>query len=80
LTVLNRLTYIDTMNPEERNKIIKHALIDKGLSFRSWCAQMNIPYSVARDLVYGRLTGNKSERSKSVRDVIAKEFGENLFE
>jgi hypothetical protein len=68
------------MSPEERNKIIKHALIDKGLSFRSWCAQMNIPYSVARDLVYGRLTGNKSEKSRAVRDVITKEFGDNLFE
>jgi hypothetical protein len=68
------------MTPEDRNKIIKHALIDKGLSFRSWCALMNIPYSVARDLVNGRLTGNKSEHSKSVRDMISKEFGAKLFE
>lgn len=68
------------MTPEERNIIIKHALIDKGLSFRAWCTQANVPYSVARDLVYGRLTGNKSERSRSVRDVIAKEFGAHLFD
>jgi len=68
------------MTPEERNKIIKHALIDRGLSFRSWCALANVPYSVARDLVYGRLTGNKSERSRAVREVIAKEFGEHLFD
>jgi hypothetical protein len=68
------------MNPEERNKIIKHALIDKGLSFRSWCALMNVPYSVARDLVYGRLTGNKSERSRQVKEVIIQEFGKEIFE
>ena len=68
------------MNPEERNKIIKHALIDKGLSFRSWCALMNVPYSVARDLVYGRLTGNKSERSRQVKDVLIQEFGKEIFE
>jgi len=72
--------YIPVMTPEERNIIIKHALIDKGLSFRSWCAQASVPYSVARDLVYGRLTGNKSEKSRLVREVIAKEFGENLFD
>jgi hypothetical protein len=68
------------MTPEDRNKIIKHALIDKGLSFRSWCALMNIPYSVARDLVSGRLTGNKSDKSLAVREVIAKEFGSQLFD
>jgi hypothetical protein len=68
------------MNPEERNKIIKHALIDKGLSFRSWCALMNVPYSVARDLVYGRLTGTKSDRSRQVKEVIIQEFGKEIFE
>lgn len=68
------------MTSEERNKIIKHALIDRGLSFRSWCALANVPYSVARDLVYGRLTGTKSKRSRAVRDKIAKDFGEHLFE
>jgi hypothetical protein len=68
------------MNPDDRNRHIKHLLIDKGLSFRSWCTLMNVPYSVARDLVYGRLTGNKSERSRAVREVLEREFGENIFE
>ena len=41
---------------------------------------MNVPYSVARDLVYGRLTGNKSERSRQVKEVIIQEFGKEIFE
>jgi len=67
------------MNKEDRNKLIKHHLIDKGISFRAWCKEQNIPYSVARDLVYGRLTGNKSEKSRNIREIIKKEFGENIF-
>jgi hypothetical protein len=68
------------MDFEQRKRHVKHVLIDKGLSFRAWCVQMGVPHSVARDLVYGRLTGNKSDRSRHVRDILAKEFGEELFE
>jgi len=68
------------MNTEDRKKFIKHALIDKGMSFRSWCKFANVPYSLARDLVYGRLTGNKSDHSRQVRDLLSKEFGKNIFE
>jgi hypothetical protein len=68
------------MDAEQRKKLVKHALIDKGLSFRAWCAINGVSHSVARDLVYGRLTGNKSLRSRQVRDVLAKEFGEDLFD
>jgi hypothetical protein len=67
------------MTPEDRNKHIKHVLIDKGMSFRSWCKLMNVPYSVARDLVYGRLTGNKSERSRLIKEIIMQEFGSDIF-
>jgi hypothetical protein len=68
------------MDLEQRKRHVKHLLIDKGLSFRAWCTQMGVSHSVARDLVYGRLTGNKSVRSRHVRDILAKEFGEELFE
>lgn len=68
------------MDIEQRKKCVKHALIDKGISFRAWCTQMNVPHSVARDLIYGRLTGNKSERSRHVKDVLAQEFGSELFD
>jgi hypothetical protein len=40
---------------------------------------MNVPYSVARDLVYGRLTGNKSERSRQIKEVLMQEFGNDIF-
>jgi hypothetical protein len=68
------------MNAEERIKAVKHHLIDKGLSFREWCAQADIPRSVARDLVYGRLDGSKSETSLRIKEVIKKEFGSELFD
>lgn len=48
------------MDAEERIKAVKHHLIDKGISFREWCRQADVAYSVARDLVYGRLSSNKS--------------------
>ena len=68
------------MTPEERNKAIKHQLIDKGLSFREWCAQAGISRSVARDIVYGRLDGSKSENSRQIKEILKKEFGDQLFE
>jgi len=68
------------MNSEERQKHIKHMLIDMGMSFRAWCKELNVPHSVARDLVYGRLTGNKSENSRMVKEILKKEFGDNIFE
>jgi len=68
------------MNIEERKKIVKHHLIDKDMSFRTWCKENNVPYSVARDLVYGRLTGNKSEKSRIVKEIIMKEFGDTIFD
>ncbi len=68
------------MDAEQRKKHVKHVLIDRDLSFRAWCTQNGVPHSVARDLVYGRLTGNKSDRSRHVRDVLVKEFGDDIFD
>ena len=67
------------MNIDDRKKHIKHVLIDKGLSFRSWCKLMSVPHSVARDLVYGRLTGNKSEKSRTIKEILIVEFGKDIF-
>lgn len=68
------------MTSDERKKHIKHALIDKGISFRAWCILMGVSHSVARDLVYGRLTGSKSERTRIVRDALVKDFGCCIFD
>jgi hypothetical protein len=68
------------MNIEDRKKHVKHILIDKNISFRAWCTLMGVSHSVARDLVYGRLTGNKSVRIRQVRDILCKEFGDDIFE
>jgi len=64
------------MTPEERNKIIKHQLIDKGLSFREWCTQVGVSRSVARDIVYGRLDGSRSDNSRQIKELLKKEFGD----
>ena len=69
-----------SMNVEERKKIVKHHLIDLGISFREWCRREDISHSVARDIVYGRLDGSRSERSRIIKDKIALEFGEEIFE
>jgi hypothetical protein len=70
---------MSTEKDEQRIKRVKHHLIDIGKSFRGWCMEKNISHSVARDLVYGRLTGNKSDKIRYVRDVLVEEFGEDLF-
>ena len=69
-----------TERNEKRIKRVKHDLIDKGLTFRGWCQKAGVSHSVARDLVYGRLTGNKSLKMQHVRKLLEKEFGEDLFE
>ncbi|MBT0666434.1 hypothetical protein KI809_19165 [Geobacter pelophilus] len=69
-----------TSKDEYRIKRVKHALIDKGLSFRKWCEENDVPHSVARDLVYGRLTGNKSVKMRAVKAILEREFGQDLFE
>lgn len=68
------------MNAEERIKAVKHHLIDKGISFREWCRQADVAYSVARDLVYGRLSGNKSEKMRAVKARLMEEFGSEIFD
>lgn len=67
------------MNNQERIKRVKHHLIDKGISFREWCRQAQVPHSVARDLVYGRLSGKKSPKMLEIKQVLIAEFGEELF-
>lgn len=70
---------IRTMNVDERKKIIKHHLVELGISFREWCRREDVPHSVARDIVIGRLDGSRSEKSRSVKEKIAEEFGQNIF-
>lgn len=67
------------MNVENRKKRVKHHLIDLGISFREWCRREEISHSVARDIVYGRLDGSRSERSRAIKDKIIAEFGGDLF-
>ncbi len=80
LTFAPFLLIIAAMNNEDRIKAVKHHLVDKGMSFREWCAQAGIPRSVARDLVYGRLDGSKSENTRLIKEIIKKEFGNELFD
>jgi hypothetical protein len=67
------------MNVDERKKIIKHHLVELGISFREWCRREDVPHSVARDIVIGRLDGSRSEKSRRVKEKIAEEFGQNIF-
>jgi hypothetical protein len=67
------------MNVEERKKIIKHHLIDLGISFREWCRREEVSHSVARDIVIGRLDGSRSDKARLVKEKIAKEFGAEIF-
>lgn len=68
------------MNVEERKKMVKHKLIDKGLSFRSWCTETGVSRSLAKDLVSGRLDASRSEAARNVKRILQEEFGENLFD
>jgi hypothetical protein len=67
------------MNVEERKKIIKHRLIDLGISFREWCRREEVSHSVARDIVIGRLDGSRSDKARLVKEKIANEFGAEIF-
>lgn len=68
------------MDVETRKKLVKHHLIDKGMSFREWCRRKEVSHSVARDIVYGRLDGSKSENTLHVKNLIIKEFGPDMFD
>jgi predicted XRE-type DNA-binding protein len=68
------------MTPEDRVKKIKHHLIDKGLSFREWCKLVGVSRSVARDLMYGRLSGSRSVNLQQIMQVMISEFGTDIFE
>jgi hypothetical protein len=68
------------MNDENRLKHIKHHLIEMGISFRGWCQSAGVSHSVARDLVYGRLTGSKSEKSRYVKQLLMNQFGSDIFD
>jgi hypothetical protein len=68
------------MNAEARLKHVKHQLIEMGLSFRAWCQNAGVSHSVARDLVYGRLTGTKSEKSRYVKQLLENDFGSDIFQ
>ena len=65
---------------EERKKIVKHHLVDLGISFREWCRRAEVSHSVARDIIYGRLDGSRSENSRIIKEKIAAEFGKNIFD
>lgn len=80
MTVRNSADRLIHMNIEERKKQIKHVLIDKNLSFRAWCTLMGVSHSVAKDFVSGRLTGTKSDKHLTVKDLLKKEFGEDIFD
>ncbi len=77
--ILHLISIIRFMDVEERKKRVKHHLIDLGISFREWCRREEISHSVARDIVYGRLDGSRSERSRAIKDKIIAEFGAELF-
>jgi len=68
------------MNVQERKKIVKHKLIDMGISFREWCRQADVSHSVAKDIVDGRLTGSRGEASHAVLIKLSRDFGADIFE
>ena len=67
------------MDEETRKKVVKHRLVDLGISFREWCRRAEVPHSVARDLIYGRLDGSKALRTLHVKRLLEKEFGDDIF-
>jgi len=67
------------MDVDARKKIVKHHLIDVGISFREWCRQAEVSHSVARDIIYGRLDGSKSENTLRIKNLLIKEFGPEIF-
>lgn len=71
--------YFEIMVPEDRLKIVKHCLVDKGISMREWCRRTELSYSVVRDILYGRLDGTKSEKTRIIKERLTQEFGQNLF-
>lgn len=79
LTILININYFEVMVPEERIKIIKHRLIDMGISLREWCRRNELSYSVVRDIMHGRLDGSKSDKTLKIKDKISQEFGQNIF-
>jgi hypothetical protein len=67
------------MNIEERKKIVKHRLIDMGISFREWCRRSDVSHSIAKDIIDGRLNGSRGEASRSVMLKILEDFGSDIF-
>lgn len=68
------------MDVEDRKKHVKHHLIELGISFREWCRRNEVSHSVARDIIYGRLDGSKSENTLRIKSLVMKEFGKNIFD
>lgn len=79
LTTFANINYFGFMESEERLKIVKHCLIDLGISMREWCRRNELSYSVVRDILYGRLDGTKSAKTRIIKDKLSQEFGENIF-
>ena len=67
------------MDVEARKKIVKHQLIDLGISFREWCRRACVSHSAARDLVYGRLDGSRAEKTLQVKRLLEEAFGQDIF-
>lgn len=68
------------MNVDERKKIVKHKLIDMGISFREWCRRADVSHSIAKDIVDGRLNGSRGEASHAVLLKLSQDFGAEIFE
>jgi hypothetical protein len=73
------MNYFDGMTSEDRIKVVKHRLVDMGISLREWCRRNEVSYSVVRDIIYGRLDGSKAEKTRLVKEKLAAEFDQNLF-
>jgi len=60
---------------------IKKKLLELGfLSFKDYCRSRGLNYITARDVISGRLTGERSEYIRKMKQQLIKDFGEEIFE
>lgn len=59
---------------------VKKKLLELGfLNLKEYCKSRGVDYSITRDIISGRLTGEKSEKIRKIKEQIRKDLGEEIF-
>lgn len=59
---------------------IKRKLLELGYpTLKGYCRSRNFDYSLVRDIISGRLTGEKSEKIRKMKNQLIKDFGKEIF-